>query len=306
MRNLQRIRSLISTLETADRGKLTDLARTLTGIAYVDRILKQPGRDKRLKRCEATINKLVGMQLFTKHELSFRDVYKVVLEFPLYGKTRAINFTRGISAARLAMGVDPLVVDERAWQDILAMHENVAKALRLLGISDLEDVSEACIVLSALIKISYAEKKEKACCLPLDGGDLALIACEYSCALKETGKYYSGSDLEKCKWLLGKLPDSIEGVKMLRRRITAHCRRSANYSNGYDDDRARNNVKWWLGDPSIQTTKTCRWPVDQAASFYCAACEDVKALSRCTDTRASYCSLDCQVEQRNAKRQKKC
>jgi len=45
--------------------------------------------------------------------------------------------------------------DEKSWEDLLAMHDNVGKALRLFGISDFDDASDACSVLSAVIKKFY-------------------------------------------------------------------------------------------------------------------------------------------------------
>ena len=74
------------------------------------------------------------------------------------------------------------------------------------------------------------------------------------------------------------MPDSLEGAKDLRRRIMAHCRRSVNQSNGYDDTRARNNIKWWLDNSKVHATAACTWPADPAASFYCVACQ---ILNRC-------------------------
>ena len=111
----------------------------------------------------------MDMQLFCKCSLYLHDVYEVIFEFPLYGRTRTLKLTRCISAARVTMGWDPLMHDEKSWEDLLAMHDNVGKALRLFGISDFDDASEACSVLSALIKKSY-DPAERTSYFPLDVG----------------------------------------------------------------------------------------------------------------------------------------
>ena len=300
------ITHLIADLKSSDRGKSTDLARTLTGQAYIDRIIREPGRKQRLKECEDAITSLIDLGLFKNNTLRFHTVYSAVLKFPLYGKTRAVNLTRGFSAARLAIGLSALEHDEDSWLDITGMHINVSGALNLLKISDYDEASEACTVLSALIKTSYADGHDRASCLAVDHGDLALDACEYACVLKELGssKYCCGSDLEKCEWLLRRLPGTKSDMMQLRRQVVAHCRRSPDYANSYDDARARNNLLWWLESCQVRVSRKCTWPIDQAEGYYCIECTGVMSLSRCMDPRARYWSDECHKASNPAKRQK--
>ena len=108
------------------------------------------------KISETTLQALIDLQVFHAHDLTFHEVYECVIQFPLYGKTRVVNFARGLSAARVALGRSPLTQDELSFQDIVCMYDNVGKALSLLNVKDEHAAEEACIVLSAVIKMCYS------------------------------------------------------------------------------------------------------------------------------------------------------
>ena len=305
--HLEAIRSLILHLESEDRGKLTDLSRTLTGVAYIDRVLRGKTRKANMKACEDTIDALLEGGLFRNGRLTFHEVYRIVLGFPLYGKTRGVNLTRACSALRESLGFSSLEHDEESWKDIVSMHENVRGALDLLGMSTPEVAEEACRVLSSLVYLSYSDGHSRAMLRDFDYGDIALIACEYTCILKELlhKHHQSGSELRRCQWLLGRLPSTLEGIQSMRGRIVSHCKRSRDLATGYDDSRARNVLEWWIGNSRLKRSPVCTWPNDCSMVFNCKNCEEIKSRVRCVDSRALFCSDDCSHEYRNAKRQKK-
>ena len=109
--HLKAIRFLILDLESKDRGKLTDLSRTFTGAAYIDRVLRGKNKKAKLKACEDAMDALLEGGIFRKDRLTFHKVYLIVLRLPLYGKTRGVSFTRALSALRESMGYSSLEHD---------------------------------------------------------------------------------------------------------------------------------------------------------------------------------------------------
>ena len=295
--NLKVVRSLIAPLELKHQRKLSDLSVTLTGTAWIDRILDGKGAARRLQRLEQCMAELLEAGVFTKSQLSFDIVHKITLRLPLYGKTRSLNLTRSLSGAREAVGLPPLEYDEIAFKAVVDMHVNVRTSLELLEVHDYEEAHAACQVLSALVALSYSDRHQRAGCRVLDEGGFALICCEYHCALKDLSqrKICVGTELERCNWLLRRLPHTLVDIQELRRRVVAHCARSPEVDTGNDDARCRNMLRWWLSSKPTQTSGI-PWPKEIIHRCICDRCGDVKPMKRIIDPRARFCDRDCQKE----------
>ena len=85
-KTLHGVRQCISDLEMKDQRNISDLSVTLTGTAYIDRLLKSPNSSKLVQECNQTLDALCDLRPFRALELSFTTVYGVVSKFPLYGK----------------------------------------------------------------------------------------------------------------------------------------------------------------------------------------------------------------------------
>ena len=114
----------------------------------------------------------------------------------------------------------------------------------------------ACAVLSDLAAMSYSNGPTRSHWRELHTGDLALHCCEYSCILEEllNSEHASGFLLHRCHWLLQRMPPDLPGIRLLRKRAVAHCKRSPDFATGWDDARARNVLQWWLSDSALEVT----------------------------------------------------
>ena len=97
--NLKSVRSAIAPLEMKHQRKLSDLSVTLTGTAWIDRILRGKAVGRSLARLEKCVDDLVDIGLLSKPDVSFSGVYNITIKLPLYGKTRALNLARSLSGA---------------------------------------------------------------------------------------------------------------------------------------------------------------------------------------------------------------
>ena len=70
--HLKAIRFLILDLESKDRGKLTDLSRTFTGAAYIDRVLRGKNKKAKLKACEDAMYAL--LKLYANHLKNYANL----------------------------------------------------------------------------------------------------------------------------------------------------------------------------------------------------------------------------------------
>ena len=293
VKNLKEIKKAIEDMEMKDQRKLSDLAVTLTGTAWIDRILSCTDRLDLLRKCEQVINDLSDMDIFGARDLTFTEVHAVVKGLPLYGATRSVNFVRALSAARLAFGLEQLEFHEAAWKIVLNMHENVLHAARLQDILEYEQAEEACRLISALVTLSYSAPGSRARVRDLNPGDLALNFCEYNCILKELQtRGLAQTERSCCRWLLQRLPCELADIRKLRQRLVSHVKQDEDWATGWDGARARNVLGWWLDTwPSISAIST--WPRDASRNFYCQYCAEVMPVCRCVDPRATFCDIDC-------------
>lgn len=301
VKNLLEIRKAIEAMEMKHQRKLSDLASTLTGTAWIDRILSHTKRLDLLRKCEEVINELSEMDIFAVPDQTFTEVHAVVKKLPLYGATRSVNFVRALSAGRLAFGMEQLEFDEEAWKTVLNMHENVLHAAQLQHILEYEQAEEACRLMSALVKLSYSSPASRARVRDLNPGDLALIFCEYSCILKELQtRGLVKTERSCCRWLLQRLPCELADIQKLRQQVVSHVKQDEDLATGWDGARARNVLGWWLDtEPSISAIST--WPRAASRNFYCEHCAEVMPVCRCVDPRASFCDIDCWTALRRRK-----
>ena len=306
-RTLEEVDAVLSPLETKDRCKLSDLSVTLTGRAFISRLLdKSWGSVKdRLKKCNDAVDLLVSIGVYTKKELDFTSVLEICESIPLYGKTRAVNLVRAFSVSRQLIGLSRLTVDFTAFKRILAMHQNVTKACELQDVdtSDMFDALTHCVVHTSLIKMSYGNPNNKSLAEALDVGDLALCFCEYSCALQTVRNRQGiiGSDIKVAQWIVERLPNETSGLQHLRRAVCKHVDRNPNTSNGWDGSRCRDVLEWWMTS-SLCTPQNHNFDwsprTAEKTNVFCEFCGDLLydefSISDCSIGRyRKYCSDEC-------------
>ena len=159
-----------------------------------------------------------------------------------------MNFTRSLSAARLAHGLQQLTFDEMSWEIVLDMHENVRNAAELQDIVTHDHAEEACRIITSLVKLSYQSSASRCIVKPLSPGDIALDFCEYNCILKEVRqrKLCDNTDVDACQWLLARLPSTLDQIQIMRQQVVAHVKRDPDIDTGWDGGRARHVLAWWL------------------------------------------------------------
>lgn len=97
---LKALQNEIGHLKQEDAQKLTDLGKTLTGHAFLNRMLKK-NRQHRIDQCNKVTHQLCDMKVLTADQFDFFPVYKAMTSFPLYGKTRSVNFARALNTGRM-------------------------------------------------------------------------------------------------------------------------------------------------------------------------------------------------------------
>ena len=307
-KHMQALLETIQELDMADRLKLSDLAVTLTGDAWLSRVLDNTHgkRKKNLESLEQAVTKLTDIQIWSAQEIYFADVVDIASSIPLLGDTLSVNFTRQLSAARVGLGLSPLVMDDRGFEKIKNMHTNVSEALALCQIHDADDARAACDAISALMAMSYGGSARYTC-RRIDEADLALQCCEYRCCLKEAiSKKWCKGDEEQCsRFLLARLPSTLESCQQLRKRIVSMVQHNDDLCTGHDGARARNNLVWWWDSLSPRATPAAAFLSSWGTMLHCATCEEVLDHKRALDPRARFCCAECKSEALAASRKRK-
>ena len=204
-------------------------------------------------------------------------------------------FTFGLILSFYMVGTSARM-DDDGFDTIIGMHENVRTSLSLIGVTDLEEAEEACVVLQTLMQQTYSGSA-KYTSKVLDIPDLALISCEYTCLhkeLREQGVVDAQASADNCaRYLLRRLPDSLDGCSDLRKRMVTAAQRHPELHTGWDGDNARNCLSWWLAT-SLKGVNSCsvRDFFDDERC-YCVECGLVKSLTQSLDPRSKFCCDEC-------------
>ena len=136
--------------------------------------------------------------------------------------------------------------------------------------------------------------------------DVAFLCCEYTCIVKEVGAlgFCTGSVAARQKFLLSKLPCSLEEAQQSRQALQNSLRRSSDVCTGLDDARARNMLQRYLStrcgvsrDLNMEI-----FPLAMEANIYCTSCGGLLKKDRRLDPRATKhaynCLTDCSKRRR--------
>ena len=208
---------------------------------------------KRCKELEGLAASLVRLGVFTKESVLWHDVYSEALKAPMYGAYGAVRLSRNASLVRQSLSLPMLVEDDKAWQAILHMHQNVQSAASLIGLGEsvASDAKEAAEVISRTVaKFNKGGAAYRMVRVSL--GCLGVAACEYECILRKVRDFgvTSAASTEEehrhnaATWLLQCLPRTEDGVRQLRKRVTAAMFRSPDAYSGWDRCAGVSTLVW--------------------------------------------------------------
>lgn len=202
-RGLTKVQTVLKPLEKKHSMKLTDYSRTMTGEAYLNQVLSKPNL---IDKMNEGLDALDACGILTVADATFCETVEAVSQLPLYGRTRAANLARCLSACRVLLGRAPLSFTPRCWAICVGMRKNVKAASELMGVQTLQQAEEACRVLSVVCAASYRGSKARCFFTPMEPADLCLVFCEYQCVLAEIDKRNASSRQKAREFLLDHLP----------------------------------------------------------------------------------------------------